>query len=362
MKKALIFTTSMGHFSLAKAVEERLKKAGWKTKIHFSRFGPELTSYRYLANFLSPIWRWWFKFSQSNFVIKISRFWLSWRKKEEIKKAINEFKPNLVVSTYFIYNWNLANLKDKFHYQFLNLVADPRTIHRATVSAKADFNLVYDQAAVELLKNWQIEEEKIVPIGWMVGEKFYRADRENGKDDFFSILVGAGSWGALSTLKVLPVFLNLPQKTRLILVAGDNKLLYQIYRLFKFGIERKILKPKQELAISVFKFSRKMDQLLRQVDLVIGKAGPNFLFEAVAAGKPFLAVSWVPGQEEGNLEIIEEKKLGWVVKDRRLLPDLLKKIMTEKDFYQSALENIRKEREINRRAGEKIIRLLADLS
>jgi UDP-N-acetylglucosamine:LPS N-acetylglucosamine transferase len=51
---------------------------------------------------------------------------------------------------------------------------------------------------------------------------------------------------------------------------------------------------------------------MQAADIIVGKAGPNTLFESVATYKPFLAITHISGQEDGNLDIIREKKLGWV--------------------------------------------------
>jgi UDP-N-acetylglucosamine:LPS N-acetylglucosamine transferase len=45
---------------------------------------------------------------------------------------------------------------------------------------------------------------------------------------------------------------------------------------------------------------------------VMGKAGPNVMFEAVTLGKPFIATAYIPGQEELNLGFIRRHKLGWI--------------------------------------------------
>ena len=47
-------------------------------------------------------------------------------------------------------------------------------------------------------------------------------------------------------------------------------------------------------------------------DLIIGKAGPNTIFETVAAKKPFIAITHIAGQEDCNLDLIKEYQLGFV--------------------------------------------------
>ena len=54
---------------------------------------------------------------------------------------------------------------------------------------------------------------------------------------------------------------------------------------------------------------------MRAADIVIGKAGPNTIFESVATRTPFFATSYLPGHETGNLEIITDYQIGLVAKN-----------------------------------------------
>jgi len=74
---------------------------------------------------------------------------------------------------------------------------------------------------------------------------------------------------------------------------------------------------------------------MAQSDLVAGKAGPNILFEAVAAGKPFLTLTHVHGHESGNLEIIKESDVLELLKQK---PEKLELIMTGRDAPKSFID------------------------
>ncbi len=350
MKKVLIFTTAMGHQSLAQAGKQAFEQAGWQTKIYFSNFRPELRLYNFLAGVLPFVWRWWFTISQKPLMLKFFRPYLGLRKKAALEKAIKNFQPDLVISTYFIYNFALARFKKKFGFKFFNLLADPRTIHPSTICSQADLNLVYDQQAAWFLKNFGLPEKKIKIIGWLTKKDFYQASYQKKNSAEFVILFCGGSWGRLHLLKILPLFLNLPLKTRLILVAGKSRLLYFGYQLFKIAVEKKT-------KIEVYRFLNDLERFFCQSDLIVGKAGPNLLFESVAAGRPFLAISHIPGQEDGNLAIIEEKKLGWVAESREKLKKILIKIFQDPSFYRSVLKRIKKERRKNQKAAKKLVNL-----
>jgi UDP-N-acetylglucosamine:LPS N-acetylglucosamine transferase len=96
-------------------------------------------------------------------------------------------------------------------------------------------------------------------------------------------------------------------------------------------------------------------------DLVIGKAGPNLLFETVATKTPFFAITHIAGQEDGNLDIIKEYKLGYVeentIKANRLLGDIINHPEKLKKF----LPHIEKLATYNRQAANILSQTISKL-
>ncbi|NLC83989.1 MAG: hypothetical protein GX749_02790, partial [Ruminococcaceae bacterium] len=98
-----------------------------------------------------------------------------------------------------------------------------------------------------------------------------------------------------------------------------------------------------------------MAEVLAASDIVFGKAGPNFLFDCVACRKPFVAITHIGGQEDGNLELILAKQLGWVREKRREIVRFLKDYLENPEYYEQIYaENIEKEALINQRSAELI--------
>ncbi len=62
-------------------------------------------------------------------------------------------------------------------------------------------------------------------------------------------------------------------------------------------------------------FTREIARYMQLGDVIMGKAGPNMLFEAVTLGKPFIATTYIRGQETPNLDFIRNHNLGWVALD-----------------------------------------------
>ena len=80
-------------------------------------------------------------------------------------------------------------------------------------------------------------------------------------------------------------------------------------------------------------------------------SGPNFLFDVVAQQKPFVAITHIGGQEDGNIELIKEKKLGWVKEKRGEAADFLLEYLNNPRKYQKKYrENVKQEAVRNRKS------------
>jgi len=361
MRKVLIFTSKMGHLSLAQAVEESFAQAGWQTKVHLSEF-KSFFWYKPIYLFWPALFKFCFKVTQKKRVINIFRLIGRYSNDSEKIGLISVFKPDLVVSTHLLHNAGLERLKEEFGYKFINLVADPRTFHPVQISPLADLNLFYDEQAREMAIKLGLNEKKAVAVGWMTRKSFYSAfARETKKADSLRILFCEGTWGRFQMSKLLPAFLKIPAKIKLTLISGENQALYSLFRGYKKGIDKRLLKPSGELEVECYRYRADLDQLMARSDLVVGKAGPNLLFEAVAAGKPFMVISHVHGQENGNLEIIRQKKLGWVVEEPKVAGQFLKKIALNPKLLGQCRASVVKEREKNIKAGKRIVELAGKL-
>ena len=106
-----------------------------------------------------------------------------------------------------------------------------------------------------------------------------------------------------------------------------------------------------------------MAEVLGASDIVFGKAGPNFLFDSVAGQKPFVSITHIGGQEDGNIDLIQKKKLGWVKEKNNELVDFLYKYLDDPKYFEKKFkETIKKEALNNERSLEVILeRIKKDL-
>jgi len=108
-------------------------------------------------------------------------------------------------------------------------------------------------------------------------------------------------------------------------------------------------------------FIREIAPFIAAANVVMGKAGPNMLFEAVTLGKPFIATAYIPGQEHANLEFIRRHKLGWIALEPVQQQSLLKKLVANQEELQAMSATVNAYRQWNVKANESIVPLITSL-
>lgn len=366
--KILILGGDYGHQSLAEALLETLSghfgEKNLKLVYPSSKRKADAFFYNFFYTYFPFLWNIPFQLTQIKEIQKIhksyGRFYLP-----EIKKEVKKFKPDLIFSTHFIYHFAVEELQKQLKFQFYNFVSDPVTIHPIIFNLKA-VNLVYDQKAVELGKKYGLPEKLLVPTGWLIRQRFFQ---EIGKDearkklnlppDLFTILVCGGSEGTNAILKILPGLLQIKKPVQIIIVTGRNVLLYNFAKFFSKLLTKSFYVWKSLIKIKIFQFSKDLEIMIKAADLVVGKAGPNLLFETVSCQRPFFAITHIQGQENGNLELIKKKKLGWVEEDANRATALLMKIIEKPAMLEKFEKSILQEKNNLKTTGPKILELLA---
>src|SRR4030043_1965382 len=310
-----IFSTTWGHESIGKAVEDAL---GSKYTTYLNFIKPEALgskSYTSLYLLFPSFNKIPYKISETEKISKIAAKYLYKSYAKRIEGIIKKQKPSVGISVYFAFSLVLEKLSKKYHFVFINIVADPRTFHKLTLFSNA-YNFLFDKKSLRRSRQFGIDDKQCVQSGWFVRKEFQKSKNKKGvrsslglHPKLFTVSVIGGSVGTLNILKIIPAFFTLDKKIQVIVICGNNKRMYKsLYSL----LEILNLKREGNTKFIIKGFTQNTHEYLQASDVVIGKAGPNILFESVAVQTPFFAISHMAGQEDGNLEIIKEYKLGFV--------------------------------------------------
>jgi len=350
--KVLIFSAAEGHTSLAEALESFFKDKRIPIKIYchkeafltlykpFYRFAPSLMRYYYRLQFIDFIKKLFFKFTL------LSRF-------KPAIKHIEAVKPNVVITTNWSFNQVLVKLKRKNNFTFINLITDPRTFFPINVSDGADITSTFDNHQANLIKKIH-PELNIVQTGWFVKPEFekkhdtQKVRKQLGFENKLTLLFTTGWEGTEVVFKSIEAIARLNHPLQIIIACGTNKNL--LGRAEK--LQRKLAQSKT--TIIPLPFTKKLYSYMHSADLVIGKAGPNAVFEAVATLTPFFATTHISGQEDGNLDIIEEYKLGFVEENPKKVFVKLANIIENPKQLDELQPHLKKMAEYNKKSKERL--------
>jgi 1,2-diacylglycerol 3-beta-galactosyltransferase len=116
------------------------------------------------------------------------------------------------------------------------------------------------------------------------------------------LLVGGGE-GACGLAEAVQELTRRRIRAQLVVVAGRNRQLYaQMEQLRRC--------TNTPTGVALFGFVQNMPDLMRAADVIVTKAGPGAISEAVACELPIVLTGALPGQEKGNIDFVLQNGLG----------------------------------------------------
>ncbi len=374
-KKVLVLTDDMpwGHRSIARAIfgylKEKEKDNNFEVEFREIKantgIGGDLYifSYRYFPRSNSLV----HQFVQKRSFVRKLLEETSVINLPRVKSEVEKIDPDLIISAYFFHTHSLVKWRKRENKKFKlwTVVADPWTINPISFIKEADMNLLYDEKSQSEAIKYGLKKNKTKETGWWTREEMYKKYNRNKvreklgfTDDRPVIFVGGGSLGTNSLPKLLPMILSLDKKVGFVVNTGTDKLAYNLVNQFQ-KMFLKLRKNDNTVIIKHLGWIENMAEVLSACDIVFGKAGPNFLFDCVACRKPFVAITHIGGQEDGNIELIKNKKLGWVKEKNNEILDFLNDYLEDPKYYQNKYSKyIEIEAEKNRQTLPKILEMV----
>lgn len=95
-------------------------------------------------------------------------------------------------------------------------------------------------------------------------------------------------------------------------------------------------------SISIYGFVDFMYELMNAADIILAKAGPATVMEALVLGKPLIITQYIYGQEKGNMRFVVENGLGFFLTDPERVGAAVERIFHEPERLERLRENIAK--------------------
>ncbi len=218
-----------------------------------------------------------------------------------VKGLVHEFQPDIIASTYPVFSFLIAKIRKHdpaVTMPFYTIITDSTQINSAWYRCPCDGSIVADDQTARVLLNDGVPADHVHVLGFPVSPAFENLhpapppEKDRWKLLFFP---GGTTQTAIASLNHLAEIPNVD----VTVVTGRRETVFR--QLQKAGL------PKRGELIG---WTKAMPALMTSHHIFVGKAGGATVQEAIAAQIPFLVSHIVPGQEEGNISLIEQTGVG----------------------------------------------------
>jgi len=363
LEKYLFFylKTGGGHLAPAKAVAEQIqskKKSdieiiladGLDKSNIFLRIIIE-NGYRTAVNNAAWTYELLYAVNKLKNIAKLTASLVSFLLKNKLEEYILQVKPEKIILFHFflikpVYQILRAN---NLSIPVVIVVTDPFTAHPIWFINKDLKFIVFSNLLKEKCIKMGIGSEKIKVFPFVISQKFsdmltrqntMKLKNELGfREDSKVILILGGGEGLPKGIKILKKILIKGLDAEIAVVCGRNlKMFTYLQKLVtKFNIRN----------IKVYGYVDFVHSLISISDVVVTKCGASTFMEVLLAGKVQVISDYIWEQEKGNMEFVCNAEMGILEKKVNRIPDILNRLLNDREYYDYITSNIRKASLIN---------------
>lgn len=314
--KVLILSVGygQGHHAAAGAIAEEYAARGMQVRVedlcqtaHPKVFG--LTQSYYNLCVRRAPWLWGITYAQTDTA--------DWSNKAKspfiygvthaLAVLLREWKPDLIICTYPLYAHLLDYLQKRLENMvpYVVMVTDAIEISRPWLVTKAPLICVPDEYSYNMARmRYGLPASRLACTGFPVRRAFLQPhyQRQAPTPNHLNILYAAYVSSAEVCRQIRAMMEAFP-------MAHITLLAFERYNLFAAKLQQEMATGR----LHIFMRTDNMPELFERHHLYVGKAGAATIFEAYASGLPMLINFALPGQEQGNLELLLNDAVGhWV--------------------------------------------------
>lgn len=245
-----------------------------------------------------------------------------------LMRLITSVKPDVIVSIHPLLNHvTIRTLQDlDIHIPFITVVTDLVSLHHAWFAPGADACIVPTEFAKELSLKRGMDPKRVHVLGMPIDPKFtlpveskQELQRRLGLEpDIPVVLLVGGGEGAMGLRSAVNAISQARLPVQLLIITGRNKRLY---------VQLQRTRSSLHVPAKVFGFVQNMPEMMHASDVIVTKAGPGTICEALACNLPIILSGYVPGQEEGNVTYVVENHVGVLAYDSVELINMLRRLI-----------------------------------
>lgn len=243
-------------------------------------------------------------------------------------RLITSVQPDVIVSIHPMLNHVTVEAIETLGLKipFLTVVTDLVSVHSSWYAPGVDACIVPTEQARQRYLDHGLDAERVHVLGMPIDPKFTlpMPDKAELQQRFeldpglrTVLLVGGGD-GAGGLREAVYAISQARLPVQIMVVAGRNK------RLFA---QLQHLRASLQVPVKVFGFVHNMPEMMHAADVLVTKAGPGTICEALACNLPLILSSFVPGQEEGNVTFVTKNGVGALAPDPASMIKMLSQLI-----------------------------------
>jgi 1,2-diacylglycerol 3-beta-galactosyltransferase len=262
-----------------------------------------------------------------------STFWPYVRR--HVRQLVKHNPSDLIVSVHPLATAPVLRALGAVRPPFITVVTDLVTTHAFWYHRRADLCIVPTQAAAGRAFKFGLKPEQVSVVGLPVADRFCIAGGDQRElrhklgwplDVPVILLVGGGD-GMGPLKRTALTIASSGMKAALVVIAGRNK-----------SLKENLEAQRWQIPTFVYGFVREMPDFMRAADILVTKAGPGTISEALIAGLPMVLYSRLPGQEDGNVEYVVSEGVGVWAPNPNIIVSAIKEWIDDPEKRQQASE------------------------
>ncbi len=245
-----------------------------------------------------------------------------------VQHLLQQHDPDVVLSVHPLLNHiaHQAIRKSGRPRALMTVITDLVDFHRGWTFSQADLVVAPTEEAKKVALRRRVPADRVKLLGLPVdlrfrppapGEKQALRRRFGLEEQRFTVLVMGGAAGVGHLATQVRILAAGAHPWQLVVVCGRNE-----------KLRRRLADLEVSTPMLVLGFVDYMPELMRACDLVVTKAGPGAIAEALATGLPLVITGFLPGQESPNVDFVVESRIGaFAPKDSDLLDEV--RVMAE---------------------------------
>ncbi|HET6846663.1 MAG TPA: glycosyltransferase [Anaerolineales bacterium] len=240
--------------------------------------------------------------------------------KPTMERLVDRHPADLYVSVHPLATTTAIKAMGSRRPPFYTVVTDLVTTHALWFDARADRILVPTEMARQRAIAYRMPADKLEVVGLPVAQRYCTPAgnkpllrrRLGWPADLPMILLVGGGEGMGPLAKTARAIDECGLRLGLAVICGRNR-----------KLQESLLASHWENPTFIYGFTRDLADFMRAADVIVTKAGPGTITEALNANLPIIMYSKIAGQEDGNVAYVQAEGAGvWAPKPAQVVRTL----------------------------------------